>query len=151
MRVDKFLFCVRLFKTRTLAADACGRGRILVNGVAVKPSREVKEGDEVSVKFNPVFRRYKILNLLKSRVGAAKVPEYIVETTPQDELFKLKMMNELAHVSFGVRDRGTGRPTKKDRRDIDRYYGSGDAGMDDYDIDDMDLEGFTPDFDDEDD
>ncbi len=145
MRVDKFLFCVRLFKTRTLAADACGRGRILVNGVAVKPSREVKEGDEVSVKFNPIFRRYKILNLLKSRVGAAKVPEYIVETTPQDDLFKLKMMNELAHVSFGIRDRGTGRPTKKDRRDIDRYYGSADDM--DFDIDDMELDGFTPDFD----
>ncbi len=145
MRVDKFLFCVRLFKTRTLAADACGRGRILVNGVAVKPSREVKEGDEVSVKFNPIFRRYKILNLLKSRVGAAKVPEYIVETTPQDDLFKLKMMNELAHVSFGIRDRGTGRPTKKDRRDIDRYYGSADDM--DFDFDDMELDGFTPDFD----
>jgi len=149
MRVDKFLFCVRLFKTRSLAADACGRGRILVNGVAVKPSREVKEGDTVSVKFNPIFRSYKILNLLKSRVGAAKVPEYIVETTSQDDLFKLKMMNELAHVSFGIRDRGTGRPTKKDRRDIDRFYGSDDEP--DFDLDDIDLEGFTPDFDDEDD
>lgn len=146
MRVDKFLFCVRLFKTRSLAADACGRGRILVNGVAVKPSREVKIDDEVSVKFNPIFRKYKILNLLNSRVGAAKVPGYIVETTSQDDLFKLKMMNEMQHVSFGIRDRGTGRPTKKDRRDIDRYYGSGDDDMD-FDIDDMDLEGFTPDFD----
>ncbi|MCQ2252909.1 MAG: RNA-binding S4 domain-containing protein [Bacteroidales bacterium] len=138
-----------MFKTRSLAADACGRGRILVNGVAVKPSREVKIDDEVSVKFNPIFRKYKILNLLNSRVGAAKVPGYIIETTSQDDLFKLKMMNEMQHVSFGIRDRGTGRPTKKDRRDIDRYYGSGDIDMD-FDIDDMDLEGFTPDFDEED-
>ncbi len=143
MRVDKFLFCVRLFKTRSMAADACGKGRILVNGTAVKPAREVKPGDEVSVKANPIFRKYKILNLLKGRVGAAKVPEYITETTSQDELFKLKMMNEVARLSFGVRDRGTGRPTKKDRREIDRFY-----DVDDYD--EIDLEGFTPDYDDED-
>ncbi|MBR4267400.1 MAG: RNA-binding S4 domain-containing protein [Bacteroidales bacterium] len=142
MRVDKFLFCVRLFKTRSMAADACGKGRILVNGTSVKPAREVKPGDEVSVKANPIFRKYKILNLLKGRVGAAKVPEYITEITSQDDLFKLKMMNEVARLSFGVRDRGTGRPTKKDRREIDRFY--------DVDDEDYDLEGFTPDYDDDD-
>lgn len=147
MRVDKFLFCVRLFKTRSQAAEACGRGRILVNGVAVKPAREVKEGDEVSVKANPVFRSYKILALLKSRVGAAKVPSYIVETTSQDDLFKLKMMSEMARYSFGVRDRGAGRPTKKDRRDIDRFYGSDEDWVESLDDDDDELDGFTPDFD----
>ncbi len=139
MRVDKFLFCVRLFKTRTLASDACGKGRILVNGSTVKPSREVNPGDEVSVKVNPVFRRYKILNLLKGRVGASKVPEYLIETTPEDDLFKLKMMRDISSLSFGTRDRGTGRPTKKDRRDIDRFY-------DDADSEDDVLDGFTPDF-----
>ena len=139
MRVDKFLFCVRLFKTRTLASDACGKGRILVNGSTVKPSREVNPGDEVSVKVNPVFRRYKILNLLKGRVGASKVPEYLIETTPEDDLFKLKMMRDISSLSFGTRDRGTGRPTKKDRRDIDRFY-------DDADSEDDILDGFTPDF-----
>ncbi len=138
MRVDKFLFCVRLFKTRTVAADACDRGRVLVNGVAVKPSREVKEGDEVSVKSNPVFRSYKILALLKSRVGAAKVADYITETTSQDDLFKLKMMKEMSRVSFGVRDRGAGRPTKKDRRDIDKFYEEDDFDLDiDDDLDDL--------------
>ncbi|MBQ9212534.1 MAG: RNA-binding S4 domain-containing protein [Bacteroidales bacterium] len=139
MRVDKFLFCVRLFKTRTLASDAYGKGRILVNGSTVKPSREVNPGDEVSVKVNPVFRRYKILNLLKGRVGASKVPEYLIETTPEDDLFKLKMMRDISSLSFGTRDRGTGRPTKKDRRDIDRFY-------DDADSEDDVLDGFTPDF-----
>lgn len=140
MRVDKFLFCVRLFKTRSMAADACGKGRILVNGASVKPAREVKPGDEVSVKANPIFRKYQVLNLLKGRVGASKVSEYIKEVTSQDDLFKLKMMNEMAHLSFGIRDRGTGRPTKKDRREIDRFY-------DDADDEDFDLDGFTPDFD----
>jgi ribosome-associated heat shock protein Hsp15 len=122
MRIDKFLFCVRLFKTRSLASDACSKGRILVNGSPVKPSREVKPGDEVSVKANPVYRKYMILNLLNGRVGAAKVPEYMTETTPEDDLFKLKMMKDISSLSFGIRDRGTGRPTKKDRRDIERFY-----------------------------
>ena len=152
MRIDKFLFCVRLFKTRSQAADACGRGRILVNGVAVKPAREVKEGDEVSVKANPVFRKYRILELLKSRVGAAKVPLYITETTSQDDLLKLKLMSDMARVSFGVRDRGAGRPTKKDRREIDRFYDAEDDFNGDFGFDDDDeydeLDGFTPDFDD---
>lgn len=157
MRVDKFLFCVRLFKTRSQAAEACGRGRILVNGAAVKPSREVKEGDEVSVKCNPVFRKYRILALLKSRVGAAKVPLYITETTPQDDLFKIKLMSDMSRVSFGVRDRGAGRPTKKDRREIDRFYGREESAdfdlVDGYDLDEDfndDIDGFTPDFDGED-
>ena len=131
MRVDKFLFCVRLFKTRTVAADACNKGRILVNGASVKPSREVKEGDEVSVKVNPIYRKYRILNLLKGRVGAAKVPEYITETTPEDDLFKLKMLRDMTALSFGVRDRGTGRPTKKDRREIDRFYEEDEEDFDD--------------------
>ena len=157
MRIDKFLFCVRLFKTRSQAAEACGRGRILVNGVAVKPAREVKEGDEVSVKANPVFRSYRILALLKSRVGAAKVPLYITETTSQDDLLKLKLMSDMARVSFGVRDRGAGRPTKKDRREIDRFRGYEEDVdfdvVDGYDLEDDfnddydELDGFTPDFD----
>ncbi len=130
MRVDKFLFNVRLFKTRSIAAEACNKGRILVNGAAVKPSRQVNVGDEISVKCNPVYRRYKILSLLKSRVGAAKVPYYIVEVTPEDDLFKLRAMQDLARYSFGVRDRGTGRPTKKDRREIDKFYSDGDDDWD---------------------
>ncbi|MCQ2973773.1 MAG: RNA-binding S4 domain-containing protein [Bacteroidales bacterium] len=140
MRIDKFLFNVRLFKTRSLAADACNKGRILINGTAIKPSRVVRVDDVISVKANPVFRKYKVISLLRSRVGAAKVPEYITETTPQDDLFKLKMMTEMGKFAFGKRDRGTGRPTKKDRREIDAFYEG-----DDYD----DLEGFSPDFDDE--
>ncbi|MBO4371818.1 MAG: RNA-binding S4 domain-containing protein [Bacteroidales bacterium] len=140
MRIDKFLFNVRLFKTRSLAADACGKGRILINGAAVKPARVVRPDDEISVKVNPVYRKYKVLNLLRGRVGAAKVPEYITETTSQDDLFKLKMMTEMGRFSFGKRDRGAGRPTKKDRRDIDRLYDSDDE----FD----DLDGFMPDLDD---
>ncbi|MBQ1885057.1 MAG: RNA-binding S4 domain-containing protein [Bacteroidales bacterium] len=142
MRIDKFLFNVRLFKTRSLAADACGKGRILINGAAVKPARVVRPNDEISVKVNPVYRRYKVLQLLRGRVGAAKVPDYITETTSEDDLFKLKMMTEMGRFSFGKRDRGAGRPTKKDRRDIDRLYDSDDE----YDM----LDGFMPDFDNDD-
>ncbi|MBR2887555.1 MAG: RNA-binding S4 domain-containing protein [Bacteroidales bacterium] len=142
MRIDKFLFNVRLFKTRSLAADACGKGRILINGAAVKPARVVRPNDEISVKVNPVYRRYKVLQLLRGRVGAAKVPDYITETTSEDDLFKLKMMTEMGRFSFGKRDRGAGRPTKKDRRDIDRLYDSDDE----YDMPD----GFMPDFDNDD-
>ena len=142
MRIDKFLFNVRLFKTRSLAADACGKGRILINGAAVKPARFVRPNDEISVKVNPVYRRYKVLQLLRGRVGAAKVPDYITETTSEDDLFKLKMMTEMGRFSFGKRDRGAGRPTKKDRRDIDRLYDSDDE----YDM----LDGFMPDFDNDD-
>lgn len=142
MRIDKFLFNVRLFKTRSLAADACGKGRILINGAAVKPARVVRPNDEISVKVNPVYRRYKVLQLLRGRVGAAKVPDYITETTSEDDLFKLKMMTEMGRFSFGKRDRGAGRPTKKDRRDIDRLYDSDDE----YDM----LDGFMPDFDSDD-
>jgi ribosome-associated heat shock protein Hsp15 len=142
MRIDKFLFNVRLFKTRSLAADACGKGRILINGAAVKPARVVRPDDEISVKVNPVYRRYKVLQLLRGRVGAAKVPDYITETTSEDDLFKLKMMTEMGRFSFGKRDRGAGRPTKKDRRDIDRLYDSDDE----YDM----LDGFMPDFDNDD-
>ncbi|MBO7597016.1 MAG: RNA-binding S4 domain-containing protein [Bacteroidales bacterium] len=142
MRIDKFLFNVRLFKTRSLAADACGKGRILINGAAVKPARVVRPDDEISVKVNPVYRRYKVLQLLRGRVGAAKVPDYITETTSEDDLFKLKMMTEMGRFSFGKRDRGAGRPTKKDRRDIDRLYDSDDE----YDT----LDGFMPDFDNDD-
>ncbi len=142
MRIDKFLFNVRLFKTRSLAADACGKGRILINGAAVKPARVVRPDDEISVKVNPVYRRYKVLQLLRGRVGAAKVPDYITETTSEDDLFKLKMMTEMGRFSFGKRDRGAGRPTKKDRREIDRLYDSDDE----YDM----LDGFMPDFDNDD-
>ena len=142
MRIDKFLFNVRLFKTRSLAADACGKGRILINGAAVKPARVVRPDDEISVKVNPVYRRYKVLQLPRGRVGAAKVPDYITETTSEDDLFKLKMMTEMGRFSFGKRDRGAGRPTKKDRRDIDRLYDSDDE----YDM----LDGFMPDFDNDD-
>ena len=142
MRIDKFLFNVRLFKTRSLAADACGKGRILINGAAVKPARVVRPNDEISVKVNPVYRRYKVLQLLRGRVGAAKVPDYITETTSEDDLFKLKMMTEMGRFSFGKRDRGAGRTTKKDRRDIDRLYDSDDE----YDM----LDGFMPDFDNDD-
>lgn len=142
MRIDKFLFNVRLFKTRSLAADACGKGRILINGAAVKPARVVRPNDEISVKVNPVYRRYKVLQLLRGRVGAAKVPDYITETTSEEDLFKLKMMTEMGRFSFGKRDRGAGRPTKKDRRDIDRLYDSDDE----YDM----LDGFMPDFDNDD-
>lgn len=122
MRIDKFLFNVRLFKTRTLAAEACGKGSVLINGSAVKPSRNVNAGDEISVKCNPIFRKFKVVSIIKGRVGAALVENIIKETTDEKELLRLKMVTEMGRFSFGFRDRGTGRPTKKDRRDIERFY-----------------------------
>lgn len=122
-RIDKWLWAVRLFKTRGLAAEACKANRVLVNGAAVKPSREIKIGDEVSVKRLPVLYSFRVLELVTNRQPAKNVTIYRQDITPPEELAKLEMM---AAGAFGVRDRGMGRPTKKDRRDIEEMLDSGD-------------------------
>lgn len=115
MRVDKWLWSMRIYKTRTIAADACKSNRVSVNGTIVKAAREVKIGDEVKVKKMPVVYSYKITDLPKSRQGAANVPLFMRNTTPQSELDKLAQKVSV----FIQRDKGTGRPTKKERREID--------------------------------
>ena len=116
VRLDKYLWAVRVFKTRSDAADAIRNNRVLVNDAYDKPSREVKQGDVIAVKKQPVTYQYKVLELVSSRQGAKNVPQYCLNITPQEELDKLTIPRETV---FVFRERGTGRPTKKERREID--------------------------------
>lgn len=116
VRIDKWLWAVRIFKSRSDAAEACRTNKIIVGGVAVKPSREIKVGDVISVKKGIVTYSFKVLELLSSRVGAQLVPKYMEDVTPSGERDKLNVPKELIFVS---RDRGAGRPTKKERREIE--------------------------------
>ena len=116
VRLDKWLWAVRVFKTRSDAADAIRSNRVLVNDAYAKPSREVKVGDVVSVKKMPVVYQYRVVELVSSRQPAKNVPLYAADITPQSELDKLNVPRETI---FIVRDRGTGRPTKKERRELD--------------------------------
>ena len=119
VRIDKFLWAVRLFKTRSIAAEACKKGRVQINGIAVKSSRTVKEGDTIDVKTPPVTRTYRVLAVAEKRMGAKLVPDFIKDITPEDQLEILEV-TRLA-LSQGRR-KGLGRPTKKDRRDIERLF-----------------------------
>ena len=116
VRLDQWLWAVRVFKTRSDAADAIRSNRVLVNDAYSKPSREVKVGDVISVKKMPVVYQYRVVELVSSRQPAKNVPLYAADITPQSELDKLNVPRETI---FIVRDRGTGRPTKKERRELD--------------------------------
>ena len=115
-RIDKYLWAVRIFKTRSDAAEACRTNKVLLNGSYTKPSRAVKPGDTIEVKRLPVVYTYRVVELVSSRQPAKNVPLYCENTTPQSELDKLMVPRETI---FITRDRGTGRPTKKERREID--------------------------------
>lgn len=116
IRLDKYLWAVRVFKTRSDAADAIRNNRVTVNNSYAKPSREVKIGDVIAVRKQAVTYQYKVLDLVSSRQGAKLVPQYCLDITPQSELDKLNVPRETI---FVFRERGMGRPTKKDRRQID--------------------------------
>ena len=116
IRIDKWLWDVRLYKTRSMAADACHKGRVTISDMPVKASRPIKVGEIVEVKKNPVVYRYKILGIPQSRVSAKLVPEYLEDLTPEQEILKIDLMR--ADIN-GRRDPGTGRPTKRDRRMLD--------------------------------
>jgi ribosome-associated heat shock protein Hsp15 len=119
VRIDKFLWAVRLFKTRSTAAEACKKGRVQINGTLVKSSRTVKPGDTIDVKTPPVTRTYKVLAIAEKRMGAKLVPGFIKDITPEDQLEIL----ELTRLAYKQgRRKGLGRPTKKDRRDIERLF-----------------------------
>lgn len=125
-RVDKYLFAMRIYKTRSIAADACKKGRIKMNGTELKPSRAFHVGDVFTVRKGPITYTYRVLRLSENRLGAKLVPEYMQDITSPEQLEIL----ELAHLAAqSGRDRGTGRPTKKDRRDIITFV------SDDYSID----------------
>lgn len=116
-RIDKWLWAVRLFKTRSQAAAACKGGRVKIDGQNVKASREVKEGEEINVSMTTFIKTVKVKALLKNRVGAKLVDNYLEDLTPQEEYEKDKMKREL---NQEYRERGEGRPTKKERRIIER-------------------------------
>lgn len=116
LRIDKYLWAVRIFKTRSDAAEAVRNNRVLVNDKPCKPSREIHAGDEISVKRMPVVYRYRVIECVSNRQPAKNVPLYCLNITPQEELDKLVAPHETI---FVFRERGTGRPTKKERREID--------------------------------
>lgn len=117
LRIDKWLWAVRIYKTRTLAGDSCRAGKVKMDGIAVKPSRALKLGDVMTVSIGPLIRTLKVKALIHNRVSAKLVPESLEDLTPVEEYERIKFMHEL---NAEKRDRGTGRPTKKDRRFIDK-------------------------------
>lgn len=132
-RIDKWLWAVRIFKTRTIASEACKKGRISINGAVVKPSKTVHEGDTVQVRKAPVTYTFKVLQAIENRVGAKLVPEMMDNITPKDQYVLLEM-NRIG--GFVQRAAGLGRPTKKDRRDmIDFISNGGDEDFDEFDFD----------------
>ena len=132
--MDKWLWAARIYKTRTLAADACKNGRITINGAAAKPSRTVKDGDKVSVKKSPVTYTFLVKQAIEKRVGARLLPDILENITPPEQ-YELLEMSRIS--GFVDRARGTGRPTKKDRRALDDFAGSAPLFLDDdFDLDD---------------
>ena len=119
-RIDKWLWAARIFKTRSLAADACKNGRVSINNVNVKPSHMVKVGDTVNVRKPPVTYSFKILKTIEQRVGAKLIPDIYENVTSPDQ-YELLEMNRIS--GFVDRARGTGRPTKKERRALDAFIG----------------------------
>jgi ribosome-associated heat shock protein Hsp15 len=119
MRIDQYLWCIRLFKSRSTASNACKKGMVFINGQSVKPSREVLPQDQVKVRKEQLWRYLEVIALPKSRVGAKLVGLYCVEKIEKED----EARSGLQQLSFQVkRDRGTGRPTKKERRDLDTLY-----------------------------
>ncbi|PLX20720.1 MAG: RNA-binding protein [Salinivirgaceae bacterium] len=118
VRVDKWLWAVRVFKTRSLAADACKKSRVLIDGVAVKPGKTITEGTILDVRKPPVIYTFKVLQLSEKRMGAKLVSDFMEDLTPQEELDKLNFMR---YNIDGYRQKGSGRPTKKERRNLDDF------------------------------
>ena len=118
-RIDKWLWAARIFKTRSIAADACKNGRVTIGGVNVKPSHAIKVGETVSVRKPPITYSFRILKTIEQRVGAKPLPEIYENVTSPDQ-YELLEMNRIS--GFVDRARGTGRPTKKDRRAMDAFF-----------------------------
>ena len=114
-RIDKYLWSVRIYKTRALATEACKKGRVMIGDMSVKPSRSIRSGDTITVRRAPVNYTFKVLDPIQKRVGAKLVENFIEDVTPQEELDKLTMKDDF----YLSRDRGAGRPTKKERRLLD--------------------------------
>lgn len=142
VRIDKWMWATRIFKTRTIAAEACKKNRVMIGGVNVKPSRMIKVGDVVQVRKPPVTFSFKVLALTERRMGAKLVPEYLENVTTPDQ-YEILEMNKIS--GFVDRARGLGRPTKKDRRELEQFTDPGimDDDFDfefDFDSDDNDRD-----------
>ncbi len=116
VRIDKYLWAIRIFKTRSIAAEACKKSRIMIDNKAVKPSRNIREGEVIQVKRPPVIYSYLVTQLLDRRQSAKIVVDYYKDVTPQDELSKL----DVKETFYVKREKGAGRPTKRDRRDLEK-------------------------------
>lgn len=132
-RLDKWLWAARIYKTRTLAADACKNGRITINGAQAKPSRTVKAGDKVGVKKTPVIYTFRVIQPIEKRVGAKLLPDILENITDPSQLEVLEMSKISGFIG---RAKGTGRPTKKDRRALDEF--TAPEAFFDFDYDDTD-------------
>jgi ribosome-associated heat shock protein Hsp15 len=128
VRIDKWLWAVRIFKSRTLAVDTCKKNRVMINNIPVKASRTIRVGDVVQVKKPPVVFSFKVLKLADKRMGAKLVPEFMGNVTTPDQ-YKILELNKIS--GFVDRQRGAGRPTKKDRRDLESF--TGNINFDDFD------------------
>ncbi len=138
VRIDKWMWAVRIFKTRTIAVEACKKNRVMINGVNVKPSRMLKAGEIVQVRKPPITYSFKALALTERRMGAKLVPEYLENVTTPDQ-YEILEMNRIS--GFVDRARGMGRPTKKDRRELEQFTDP-DALSDGFDFEfDFDAEG----------
>ena len=118
VRIDKWMWAVRLFKTRSLAAEACKKGRVSIGGSNVKPSRTIRVGDVIEVRKPPVTFSFRVLDLTENRMGAPLVPRYMENVTPPEQ-YEILEMNRIS--GFVDRARGLGRPTKKERRDLEQF------------------------------
>ena len=132
IRVDKWLWTMRLFKTRSIAAEACKKGRVFINGVALKPSHLVRVGDVIQVKRPPVIFSYKIIDITNNRVGTKLVENFMTQVTSRDQLELLEM---LKLDKANARAKGLGRPTKKERRSLDEFIDDTPFFVDDDDWD----------------
>lgn len=119
MRIDKYLWCVRVFKTRNIATEACKKGHVKIDGTNLKPSKDIFGNEEITVRKNQINYKIKVLDIPPNRVGAKLVDLYRKDITPKEEFEKTEL---LKYAKDYYRKKGTGRPTKKDRRDIDDYY-----------------------------
>lgn len=140
-RVDKWLWSARIFKTRTMASAACKKGQICIKGVQLKPSRLIKVGDIIEVRKPPITYSFKVLQAIERRVGAKLIPEILEDVTPPQQ-YELLEMSKIS--GFVNRAKGTGRPTKKDRRSLDEFTQETPVFFGDFDFD------FDTDDDDED-
>ena len=120
VRIDKWLWAVRIFKTRSLASEACKKGKVTINGVSVKPSRDVRLNEVISLKVPPITRSYKVLAISGKRMSAKLAVDFVKDVTPQDQL---NLLDATKNFGYEKRDRGIGRPTKYDRRLIDKLKG----------------------------